>query len=264
MAVSLKHAKVSAKLDGVDTTAVLPSDWNAEHALTATAGKVLGTPIGSSTVTELPIEVDATSQSMKPPSGTTAQRPSSPSAGMLRYNTTLGFLEAYYSSAWQALNPVPTGTKMLFQQTSAPTGWTKDTTHNDKALRVVSGAASSGGSVAFSGVFAARTTSATAAGGTVGDTALNINQIPSHSHYAFWAGDANSGDVNAGTYPYSQSDQGNNYSYKIEGSANVPNAGAVSYNGGSGTHTHSFTGASHSHTLEMSVQYVDLIIATKN
>src|SRR5712671_6740374 len=31
------------------------------------------------------------------------------------------------------------GTRLLFQQTSAPTGWTKDTTHNDKALRVVSG-----------------------------------------------------------------------------------------------------------------------------
>ena len=42
------------------------------------------------------------------------------------------------------------GTAMLFQQTSAPTGWTKSTTHNDKALRVVSGTASSGGTSAFS------------------------------------------------------------------------------------------------------------------
>ena len=40
----------------------------------------------------------------------------------------------------------PTGTLMLFQQTAAPTGWTKQTTHDDKALRVVSGTASSGGS----------------------------------------------------------------------------------------------------------------------
>ena len=31
------------------------------------------------------------------------------------------------------------GTTMLFQQSTAPTGWTKDTTHNDKALRVVTG-----------------------------------------------------------------------------------------------------------------------------
>src|SRR5258705_1060032 len=52
------------------------------------------------------------------------------------------------------------GTKMLFQQTTAPTGWTKDTTHNDKALRVVSGTASSGGSSAFSTVFGKTATDA--------------------------------------------------------------------------------------------------------
>ena len=45
------------------------------------------------------------------------------------------------------------GTRMLFQQTAAPTGWTKDTTHNDKALRIVSGTASSGGTLSFSTVF---------------------------------------------------------------------------------------------------------------
>ena len=45
----------------------------------------------------------------------------------------------------------PSGTKMLFQQTSAPTGWTKVTSGVDnKALRVVSGTVGSGGSNAFS------------------------------------------------------------------------------------------------------------------
>jgi len=34
------------------------------------------------------------------PSGTTAQRPASPSNGMMRYNTTLGVLEAYASNSW--------------------------------------------------------------------------------------------------------------------------------------------------------------------
>lgn len=34
------------------------------------------------------------------PSGTTAQRPASPSNGMIRYNTTLGVLEAYASGSW--------------------------------------------------------------------------------------------------------------------------------------------------------------------
>lgn len=49
------------------------------------------------------------------------------------------------------------GVLSLFQQTAAPTGWTKSTTHNDKALRIVSGTVSTGGSTAFSSVFAART-----------------------------------------------------------------------------------------------------------
>jgi hypothetical protein len=50
----------------------------------------------------------------------------------------------------------PSGTRMLFQQTSAPTGWTKDTTTSvdNRALRVVSGTAGSGGSTAFTSVFA--------------------------------------------------------------------------------------------------------------
>ena len=55
---------------------------------------------------------------------------------------------------WQATPAFfGSGTRLLFQQTTAPTGWTKVTTFNDVALRVVSGAASSGGSVAFSTAF---------------------------------------------------------------------------------------------------------------
>ena len=42
------------------------------------------------------------------------------------------------------------GTKMVFFQAAAPADWTQDTTHNDKALRVVSGTgAGSGGSSSF-------------------------------------------------------------------------------------------------------------------
>jgi len=41
------------------------------------------------------------------------------------------------------------GTVMLFKQTAAPTGWTKITSSDDAALRIVSGTVSTGGSVAF-------------------------------------------------------------------------------------------------------------------
>lgn len=43
MAISLKHDKVSGVSDGGDASKVQPSDWNAEHDLTAGANVVLGT-----------------------------------------------------------------------------------------------------------------------------------------------------------------------------------------------------------------------------
>jgi hypothetical protein len=42
MAVSLKHAFSSGKLDGSDATLVQPSNWNSEHNLTVSAPSVLG------------------------------------------------------------------------------------------------------------------------------------------------------------------------------------------------------------------------------
>lgn len=55
----------------------------------------------------------------------------------------------------------PAGTRMPFQQTSVPIGWTKDTNaaYNDAAIRCVTGTVGTGGSTAFSTVFAARTIS---------------------------------------------------------------------------------------------------------
>lgn len=69
------------------------------------------------------------------------------------------------------------GTTLIFQQTSAPSGWTKITANNDAALRIVSGSASTGGSVGFVTAFTSK-----AVTGTVGNTTLTIDQIPSHDH----------------------------------------------------------------------------------
>ena len=169
----------------------------------------------------------------------------------------------------------PSGTRMLFQQTAAPTGWTKDTTINDKALRVVSGAVSSGGSVAFSTAFANRTVSGnvadTAAGGTVGSTVLDVTQIPSHSHFiGSPAGSGTNAVLSSSNYvDYSMTTwtTGNN-NYVLYGTTVGSDRGLTSSTGGSGGHTHSFTGTAHNHsfstTLDMAVQYVDLIIASKD
>ena len=130
----------------------------------------------------------------------------------------------------------PSGTLMLFQQTAAPTGWTKQTTHNDKALRVVSGTASSGGANAFS----------TSLGGSASATTLTAAQsgLPSHSHVLFRNGDGASGQYG---YYTSTPPSWNNYSLTVNTNTEVSSAAASS-----------------SHTHSIAVQYVDLIIASKN
>jgi hypothetical protein len=148
------------------------------------------------------------------------------------------------------------GTLMLFQQTSAPTGWTKQTTHNNKALRVVSGTASSGGSVAFTTAFASKTptgsVSITSVSGSAGATTLTTPQIPSHTHTQAAGG--------GGGYLPANPD------FPSPLTANPGNTGST---GGGGSHTHPFSFSSGSGTfsgnaINLAVQYVDLIIASKN
>lgn len=101
MTISLKHSFASPKADGTDSTLVQPSNWNAEHSLSLAAGKVLGRVTGSAgAAQELPLAFDPSLQSMIPPSGTTAERPAAPAAGMMRYNSTTLKLEIYTNSAW--------------------------------------------------------------------------------------------------------------------------------------------------------------------
>jgi hypothetical protein len=132
------------------------------------------------------------------------------------------------------------GTLMLFQQTAAPTGWTKQTTHNNKALRIVSGAAGTGGSVDFTTAFASQAVSGSV--GTSGATTLSTAQIASHAH---GGGAGGSYLVPLGCY------------YALPANASTGAAG------GGGSHTHpggTFTGTA----INLAVQYVDLIIASKD
>ena len=122
-------------------------------------------------------------------------------------------------------------TVMIFAQTAAPTGWTKLTNLNDYALRVVSGAASTGGSVAF--------TTAFASGLVAGSTTLTESQIPSHTHGLITYGDLSYDKV-----------------YYCGASRARDGAPASAATGG---------GGSHNHTLpSFAVQYVDVIRASKD
>lgn len=146
---------------------------------------------------------------------------------------------------------VPSGTKSLFQQTSAPAGWTKDTTHNNKALRVVSGTASSGGSVAFTTAFASQTPS-----GTVGDTTLTLNQIPLHGHP--WYDSADTPGTPNSTGGFIHCINLNSVKGPFTGTPNSTNQ--IGGAGGGQAHDHSFTG----NAINLAVQYVDIIIAVKD
>ena len=151
----------------------------------------------------------------------------------------------------------PQGTACLFVQTAAPTGWTKVTTHNDKALRVVSGTASSGGTAAFTTAFASRTPTGTNAG-----TALSVGQLPAHEHFIAAAVDAHA--TLTGSNQLAQKDSNNSGTtanqYDLQGSATAATLGKTSSVGSGQTHTHSFTGDA----MDFAVAYVDVIIATKD
>ena len=50
------------------------------------------------------IDASTTTQSIDLPKGTTAQRPASPSAGAMRYNTTTNETEVYSGTGWVTLS----------------------------------------------------------------------------------------------------------------------------------------------------------------
>jgi hypothetical protein len=143
----------------------------------------------------------------------------------------------------------PSGTKMMFVQTAAPTGWTKDTTHDNKALRVVSGTVSTGGTVAFTTAFASQAVS-----GTVGSTTLTEAQMPTHTH---------SGSTALFRYNNATGASGSGFTVRnpnVSGSLNFDLATTIANAGSSNSHNHTFTGTA----IDMAVQYVDVIIATKD
>ena len=81
----------------------------------------------------------------------------------------MAFLRSTESFILDNLN-APVGTKMVFNQTASPLGWTKETGANDVSLRLVSGTVGTGGTVAFETCFASVTptiSQPTASGGGV-------------------------------------------------------------------------------------------------
>lgn len=132
----------------------------------------------------------------------------------------------------------PAGTTALFIQTAAPTGWTKQTTHNNKALRVVSGTPSSGGASPFTTVFGS--------GKTSGSTTLVASQLPSSGL-----------SVNI---PYRNQPENNSHNNIVGGFTTAVDATPTS------TNDYEISGGAsqgHTHTVALDIQYLDVIIGQK-
>lgn len=169
-------------------------------------------------------------------------------ANLSTATSNLAVVQAAYDAAVAVLD-APATTAALFKQTTAPTGWTKGATHNDKALRLVTGTASSGGTTAFTSVLAART--------------ITSSNMPGHTHT--WTAEA-------ATIAFSPTTIWTNVSKG--NSANVDNSGGQNpvSNVSSSKETIAGTGsvsgttgsAGGASTIDFAVRYVDLIIATKD
>lgn len=162
------------------------------------------------------------------------------------------------------------GAGMLFAQAAAPTGWTKDSTTYDHALRLTSGTGgATAGTEDFSTVFAITAT----------DThALTEAELPSHTHTI---------TISDSGHTHSVTDPGHAHTYeRIAGTGVLQLSGAglfsntnTSFNTGSNTtgisiqsHTAGITasasntgsGTAHSHDINLKVKYYDLIRCTKD
>ena len=232
---------------------------------------------------------------------------------------------------WQSISApsaeFASGTTIVFYQASAPTGWTKSTSHDNKALRVVSGTGGgSGGSSSFTSVFASRGVPllehnhSASSGNHDGHqhSGPTNSQSIDHNH-SFTTGNQSAnhthtfttngvGDHNHLINGYITANEAGGYGLTLSGGfenrvlVTASNGQGTTYagghdhggttagmsvdhnhsgttSGGGGSHSHDFTtqsGGSHNHSISVSnngtasasmdfaVQYIDVIICSKN
>lgn len=147
----------------------------------------------------------------------------------------------------------PTGTRMAFQQTTPPPGWTKDTVTanlNNSAMRIVTGSVVNGGTQDFTTAFASRTPT-----GTVGATTLSISQIPLHGHPARISGGSTTPDGSGGM----ALNNAGNSNYTFTGTPTDTLGEQIGGTGGGQSHTHGLT----MDAMNFAVKYFDFSIGIK-
>jgi len=155
---------------------------------------------------------------------------------------------------WQTQTPTfAAGTRLAFQQSAAPTGWTIETgaAYNNAALRIItSGTAGTGGTAEFTTAFTSRTPAGTVATTNAGTT-LSTSQygLLSHSH------------------DYTRTLIGSGSTIE-DGSPLTSTSATVNTSTESDTtvssHTHTATSTFTGTAMDFAVKYVDFIIAAKN
>ena len=151
----------------------------------------------------------------------------------------------------------PSDTSMLFRQTTAPTGWTKNTSFDNHALKVETGTATSGGTLNFSTFLADTET---------GSTPLSTAQMPSHTHTGpshthtgpdhFHTLNGIAGAASGAAFTaLTESGTGKQTGSSGTGATGASGTGATGSTG---------SGSGHTHTLAQNIKYVDVIIAEKD
>lgn len=147
------------------------------------------------------------------------------------------FAMLVYQDVPPSVKSFVTGTKMLFQQTAAPTGWTKNTSsvNNDAAIRLTTGTVGTGGADVFVGVFGA--------GKTTSGFSLSAAHNGPHSHNLAGGSPVLSGGGTDLGLP-----GGGGTNSQVYGSPATDSSGS---------------GSAHSHTIPtMNIKYVDCIVAS--
>lgn len=150
------------------------------------------------------------------------------------------------------------GVIMAFAQAYAPIGWTKQSTYNDYAIRVVSGTPGSGGSVNHSSVFTTQIPFTPYSGPfplPVGVTTITTSTMQGHSHsMGFGAAGGSLKGGSPSTAPYYTGPYSN-------AGTTGPLTSVSTGSGGGHAHTASVTSVTLSSSLNMAVKYMDVILA---
>ena len=180
------------------------------------------------------------------------------------------------------VEPFPSGTKQIFYQASAPTGWTQDTATalSQSVMAVTTGTGGgTGGSTAYFSSFLATTNksgtdSAPVSGsvsGTVSPSTLSTPQLASHNHTRFFTRRCD--NENPGSPIPSQYAQFPTavtvFTCPVSSSPRCGITGVPA--GGNGAHGHGFSGSLSSATADVSVtvpaanvKYANVIVAAKD